>query len=322
MIECLICHRKFKYLPTHLIVHDVTTTKYKQEFGSEVELECTKGRRLRAEGMKAVQSEGSKLMKGKTYEEIYGPERATKMKEKKSKARKGKTYEKLYGPERAAEAVRKNRETWARKRAEGYVSPLKDKNYEEIYGPEEAVERRAEISKSMMGKNKGKGRTGEVRLAISEGMKKYSRNNPELLKKRATLSSKSIKKKWRDPEYRRETIQKIVKGRFKGLTSYEQKCIDVCKGHDLPFKFVGDGRLIVGSGCPDFVDTLGLDPPLVIETYSRWWHRDGYKETRHKQLCVPRRNVLFLGDEDLRREDWNRHCASKIRWFLAARRGV
>lgn len=62
----------------------------------------------RAAEIQQKQSEArTKLMKGRTYDEIYGLECAAKLRQKRSEARKGRTYDELFGPERAAEIKRK-----------------------------------------------------------------------------------------------------------------------------------------------------------------------------------------------------------------------
>ena len=99
----------------------------------------------------------SKWQKGKTYEELYGPEKAAQMKEKQnlkklgsivkkaSKERKykmsiwqkGKTYEELYGPEKAAQMKEKQRQkkigTTTKRKGKGHKQELIEK-YGEIEG--------------------------------------------------------------------------------------------------------------------------------------------------------------------------------------------
>lgn len=118
-------------------------------------------------------------------------------------------------------------------------------------------------------------------------------------------------------------ITKKVNGtmmpKFNTPTSFEQKIIDIINKYELIFKYVGDGKQIVGYVNPDFVDTLNLNPPLIIETYAKHWHKSNYEQTRHKMLQIPKENVLFLKDEDINRKDWEIHCLGKVREFIRRR---
>lgn len=94
--------------------------------------------------------------KGKTYEEIYGEEKAAELRKQRSQTflnqpspHKGKTYEEIYGPEKAAEMRR------IRSSANPFRNvhkKTKGKTYEEIYGEEKAKELR---------QNRKESRTGE-----------------------------------------------------------------------------------------------------------------------------------------------------------------
>lgn len=83
----------------------------------------------------AGRSPGSSL-RGRTYEEIHGPERAAELKRGLGKTWKGKTWEELYGPEHAVELKQQLSEI------------RKGKTYEEIHGSERATKMRQERSKT------------------------------------------------------------------------------------------------------------------------------------------------------------------------------
>jgi len=86
--------------------------------------------------------------KGKTYEELYGEERAVEIKSKSSDShigqistKKGKTHVEFYGEEKAKEISDKISNT-----LEGYSSPRKGQCFVTQYGPEKAEELRLKIS--------------------------------------------------------------------------------------------------------------------------------------------------------------------------------
>jgi hypothetical protein len=111
------------------------------------------------------------------------------------------------------------------------------------------------------------------------------------------LLSEALTGRTQTPEH----VQNMLRGIKYGPSSYEVCLMELIQKNDLPFKFVGDGKQpdsIIGYVCPDFRDSLGLTPPLVIETYTAWCHPETYEDTRYKKLCIPRENVLFLTDAD------------------------
>jgi len=50
----------------------------------------------------------------------------------------------------------------------------------------------------------------------------------------------------------------------------EQFLISFFKEYNLPFKYVGDGQVIIGRLCPDFINTNGRKQ--LIEFFSDYWH--------------------------------------------------
>jgi hypothetical protein len=208
----------------------------------------------------------------------------------------------------------------------GHQSSFKNKTYEEIYGVEEA-KRKREILKKRRCWNRGLTKeTNEGVRKISENLKGRS-HKPETIDKIrksmiGKLKGRSTRRKGKTykeiyGEKAGDEVRKRVKSLFKRPTSYEQKIIWLIEQYDLPFKYIGDGRQIIGHVNPDFIDTLKLNPPLIIEVYHDYFHQGNYELVRYKQLQIPKENVLFLKDEDLLRKDWEVHCLRKIKEFMS-----
>ncbi len=122
-------------------------------------------------------------------------------------------------------------------------------------------------------------------------------------------------KLWRNPEYREKTIKATIKSLLKSPTSYERKIISLIKKYNLPFKYTGDGQIIIDSLNPDFMSTNGKK--LIIETYTQWCHIDNYEEVRSKRLFKYGYKILFLSDEILyRNPNWEQICLTKINDFI------
>jgi hypothetical protein len=109
-------------------------------------------------------------------------------------------------------------------------------------------------------------------------------------------------------------IVQNLKGLMKRPTSFEQKIIDLIEERNYPFKYVGDGKLIICYKNPDFVNSNG--EKLLIETYFSKWHIKNYEENRSKLFGRYGFRVLFLNEQDLERKNWKEICSKKIDNFL------
>jgi very-short-patch-repair endonuclease len=69
----------------------------------------------------------------------------------------------------------------------------------------------------------------------------------------------------KDADFRK----KILKGLIKRPNNTEKYIINIIHKHNLPFKYVGDGELIIGGLNPDFVH---ISDKKVIEVFGRVYH--------------------------------------------------
>ena len=58
-------------------------------------------------------------------------------------------------------------------------------------------------------------------------------------------------------------------------TEPERRLIEIMERHDLPFKYVGNGKVILGGFCPDFINVNG--EKQVIEVFGDYWHTGAVK---------------------------------------------
>lgn len=133
-------------------------------------------------------------------------------------------------------------------------------------------------------------------------------------------SSYKLLRKWEDTEFREKTIKNSLKGLMKRPTSFEQKIIDLINEHNLPFSYVGDGRVIINYVNPDFIGNNGNKQ--IIEVYYSWFKIYHLKKTikqyereRRERFAKFGFTTLFLDENDLERDDWKYHCLNKIKNF-------
>lgn len=76
--------------------------------------------------------------------------------------------------------------------------------------------------------------------------------------------SKAIRKLWMDDAYKRSIIG------FDGPTSLELKGMKIIEQLGLPYKFVGDGQVMINGKFPDFINCNGQKK--IIEFFGSLWH--------------------------------------------------
>lgn len=168
---------------------------------------------------KVSEAEKGKLspLKGKTWEEYYGKERADELKNNRTRINNP-----FYGCHHSQETTEN-------------LSEIHKLKWQDL----EYRERMIDILKE----NK------ENSLFIKDNPMKYQKN-----KKKA---SERLKKNWENEEFREKAIKASLKATRKRPTSYEEKVINISTLYNFPFEYVGDGKVIVGKKNPDFIETSG-----------------------------------------------------------------
>lgn len=155
----------------------------------------------------------------------------------------------------------------------------------------------------------GKHRSKEWKEKVSNKLILY-RQRPEVKQK----TSKISKKLWQKEAYREIVIKNALKGLLKRPTSFEKKLIDLINENNLPFKYIGNGDLIIGYKNPDFIETNGKK--LLIETYAKFWHPQNYEKQRSKLFKKFGYKTLFLNENHLQSRNWQKICLNKISMFM------
>ena len=134
-----------------------------------------------------------------------------------------------------------------------------------------------------------KGKHGNVKTEFKKG--RHSSRKTEFKKGQKPtngFTSKKLKQMWNDSKYREKTLKAIHEGR-KLKPNIPEKFINRLLNKLLPkeYKFVGDGKVILGGFNPDFINVNGQKK--IIEMYGCYWHKCPKCKFGNKRLLDVRR---------------------------------
>jgi len=105
-----------------------------------------------------------------------------------------------------------------------------------------------------------------VKQNAGENNAMYGRTQSEEAKR---LIGDKARERMQDPVYKDNLMRKIFAACRMKPNRPEQFLINLFEENGLPFKYVGDGSLIIGGKCPDFSDGAGR----LIEHYGEYFHK-------------------------------------------------
>ena len=163
----------------------------------------------------------------------------------------------------------------------------------------------------------------ENRIKVSLGKKGKSIVLPPFTEEHCKNISKVRKKTWLNPEYRRKQelkwLDPVYRRKVLGRripTSYEKRLNGLILKYNLPYKYVGDGSVILGTMNPDFIDVNGQKK--VVEVYESFYKVKNYKscknyeKDRREKLSKFGFGVVFIDGKDLFSVDWEKICVEKL----------
>jgi very-short-patch-repair endonuclease len=108
---------------------------------------------------------------------------------------------------------------------------------------------------------------------------------------------KALYKTWENPETKAKRISASLKGNRIRPTSIEQTIIEVINEYKLPYKYVGNGAVIIEGKNPDFINTDGIK--TIIECYGQYWHEAKDQAERIEYFAKYGYKTLVLWDADI-----------------------
>lgn len=141
--------------------------------------------------------------------------------------------------------------------------------------------------------------------------------NPEYKKKQSEIQ----RRLWKDTEVRSKRIKATRKALFIRPTLPEQRVINLIQEYGLPFRYVGDGEVVVAGLNPDFID---IENKKIIEVFGRAFHdpEESFKDKipwhqqywgRLARYSQKGYDCLILWDDELRDE---KLTIEKVRGFI------
>ena len=165
-----------------------------------------------------------------------------------------------------------------------------------FYGKHHSQKTKIKIRISKRGQipwNKGKvGIYSKETLEKIKSLDRSGRNNPMYGKRHTQTTKRKIGLKTRERcenfEYKERLVKAIMKGWQKRPNKPERLLIKFLN-QIFPdeFKYVGDGQLILGGKCPDFLNINGKKK--LIELFGDYWHskeRTGIEPKEHERKRI------------------------------------
>lgn len=169
------------------------------------------------------------------------------------------------------ELTGREREPWPSEARARYSSRLKASGERAgannpMYGRHQSLEVKQAISL----KNKGRKHTEEWRKLASQ--RSSGENNARfgavVLPETRRKISEIKKRRCQDPQEVARLLKQVIKG--VKPTKLEQRLMQLIKDYNLPFKYVGDGKVWIAGKCPDFININGKKQ--FIEVFGIYWH--------------------------------------------------
>ena len=231
-----------------------------------------------------------------------------------SEAKKGKLHP-LWGKHRTEETKKKMSNAHKGKHGlKGNENPM--------FGKHPSEETKGKMSEAKRGErnhNFGKSRSEETKRKISESER--GKKVSEATKKK---QSEIGKKRCESKEEREKLSRMREKVRMpRHHTKPELIFEEICKKHNLPFHYVGDGQLWIGKRKklnPDFIEANGKK--ICIEIFGDYWHslllnpklREdatlSYRKGHYKKYGW---TSIFLWENDLKRADTEQFVLSVLK---------
>lgn len=147
----------------------------------------------------------------------------------------------------------------------------------------------------------------KVRVGVSKSMKKrINLHGAPFAGKKHSLATKaqisnSVKEKWKDEKYAAKALSANLKANGISPNKKELKLLGILNSVDKGvWEYVGNGKLIVGGKCPDYVSKN--EPEKLLELFGDYWHKGQNPQDRIDFFEKYGYKCLVIWENELKKE--------------------
>ena len=124
-------------------------------------------------------------------------------------------------------------------------------------------------------------------------------------KRREKIGNKSSER-WKNKDWAEKVRSKMIKSLSKRPTNLEKNFIEICKEHNLPYRYTGDGKFFLDGLNPDFINCNG--EKTAIEVFANYWKKrmygsvENYKKDRQKTFNSYGWKILFFNEHEVKED--------------------
>lgn len=303
---CLVCGQKFIDITwAHLKTHNLTPTQYLEKY-SKAKLVSEESKTKRSKTLLKYYKECPEAREKLSKSHIKYYEEHPETKEKQSKDMKilfstpdfkKKFKEAHNNPETREKRKIRMINDWKNPNSNYNSKERKEKSSKSQIKRWKDPKEKEKVANTM----KEKWKDPEYRERVISGNTGKKQSN-ETRKK----ISEKIKAHWQNPEYAENIIKKSLKSLLKRPTQLETAFCSFFEKNNIPLNYCGDGSLIIGRKCPDFVENNGrkivaevankVDKTRSGRKYNKWQE---YEQERIEHFEKHNWKCLVLWDDEL-----------------------
>ena len=215
---------------------------------------------------------------------------------------RGRSYEELYGEEKA-QLLKSSRtiSNLGRRFSDASKMKMRMAKLGQRRGPR-TIEDRTKISQSL----KGRVLSDATKAKLSLSHRALWKNPDYRMRYLNTMQSRH----WNNPQYWKRLLARRIP------SFLESRMIYLISKYQLPFRYVGDGQFWIGRMNPDFVSTDGSNLVIEVYGRFQKSRDFGdsmtYEHYRRSKLSRYGYRVVFLNDHHLFDRDWEDVCRKEI----------
>lgn len=161
-----------------------------------------------------------------------------------------------------------------------------------------------------------KGRIRPKEEALKAGISNKGQKRSNEFKEKMSIRTRQVwanpSSLFNNPAFLRERAQR----QSLRPTRPELKVLQIIEDNQFPFKYVGDGEVVIGRKCPDFINIDGKKQ--IIELFGDYWHKKQNPQDRIDLFAKYGFSTLVLWEHELKNPN---AVLTKLKEFINADSG-